>query len=63
MPPRSALGDTGDDDRLAFPPDAVCRLGGLHHLDLLNHPRVYAQLRRWLVERPEGPRPPAPAGA
>jgi PGAP1-like protein len=62
VPPRSATGDTGDDDRLAFPPDAVCRLGGLTHLDLLNHPRVYAQLRRWLVERPEGPRPPAPAG-
>jgi pimeloyl-ACP methyl ester carboxylesterase len=58
--PRSASGDTGDDDRLAFPPDHVHRIGGLHHLDLLNHPRVYEQLRRWLVERPEGPRPPAP---
>ena len=43
--------------RLAYPPDAVCRLGGLNHLDLLGHPRVYAQLRRWLVERPEGPHP------
>lgn len=58
--PRSAVGDTGDDDRLAFPPDAIARLGGLHHLDLLNHPRVYEQLRRWLVERPEGPHPSAP---
>jgi pimeloyl-ACP methyl ester carboxylesterase len=61
--PRSAVGDTGGDDRLAFPPDAVARLGGLHHLDLLNHPRVYAQIRRWLEARPEGPRPEAPAEA
>jgi pimeloyl-ACP methyl ester carboxylesterase len=58
--PRSATGDTGGDDRLAFPPDHVHRLGGLHHFDLLNHPRVYEQLKRWLVERPEGPRPSAP---
>jgi pimeloyl-ACP methyl ester carboxylesterase len=61
VPPRSASGDTGDDDRLAFPPDAVHRVGGIHHLDLLNHPRVYEQIRDWLVERPEGARPPAPA--
>lgn len=61
VPPRSASGDTGDDDRLAFPPDAVHRVGGIHHLDLLNHPRVYEQIRDWLVERPEGAHPPAPA--
>jgi pimeloyl-ACP methyl ester carboxylesterase len=60
VPPRSAIGDTGDDDRLAFPPDHVHRLGGLHHFDLLNHPLVYARLKQWLVERPEGARPPAP---
>lgn len=59
--PRSAVGDTGGADRLAFPPDHVHRLGGLHHFDLLNHPAVYEQLRRWLVERPEGARPAAPA--
>ncbi|MBN1093407.1 alpha/beta fold hydrolase [Blastococcus sp. TML/M2B] len=58
--PRSALGDTGDDERLAFPADHVQRLGGLHHVDLLDHPRVYAAIRRWLTDRPEGPRPPAP---
>ena len=51
---------TGDDDRLAFPPDHVHRLGGMNHLDLLNHPRVYEQIRRWLETRPEGPRPDAP---
>jgi pimeloyl-ACP methyl ester carboxylesterase len=49
VPPKSALGDTGGDDRLAFPPDAVARLGGLSHLDLLNHPRVYRQILRWLT--------------
>lgn len=58
--PRSATGDTGDDDRLAFPADHVVRLGALHHVDLLDHPRVYAHIRRWLTDRPEGPRPAAP---
>src|SRR6478672_2066247 len=61
--PRSASGDTGDDDRLAFPPDHVHRIGGLHHLDLLNHPLVYERIRAWLVDRPEGPRPDAPPDA
>jgi pimeloyl-ACP methyl ester carboxylesterase len=57
VPPKSAYGDTGDDDRLAFPADHVHRLGGLHHFDLLNHPLVYKQIRGWLEQRPEGPRP------
>jgi pimeloyl-ACP methyl ester carboxylesterase len=48
--PRSAYGDTGDEQRLAFPADHVRRLGRLHHLDLLNHPRVYQQLRDWLTD-------------
>jgi len=60
VPPRSATGDTGDDDRLAFPPDHVHGIGGLHHFDLLDHPLVYARIRGWLEDRPEGPRPPAP---
>ena len=60
VPPRSASGDTGDDDRLAFPPDHVHRLGGLHHFDLLNHPLVYQRIRAWLVGRPEGAHPDAP---
>ena len=63
VPPRSAAGDSGDDDRLAFPPDHVHRLGGLNHFDLLNHPHVYIQIRRWLETRPEGPSPSAPADA
>jgi pimeloyl-ACP methyl ester carboxylesterase len=53
--PRSAAGDTGDDDRLAFPPDHVHRIGGLDHLDLLNHPLVYERIRDWLVGRPDAP--------
>jgi hypothetical protein len=60
VPPRSASGDSGDDDRLAFPPDHVHRLGRLHHFHLLNHPDAYAQIRRWLETRPEGPDPSAP---
>jgi pimeloyl-ACP methyl ester carboxylesterase len=61
--PRSAVGDTGDDQRLAFPPDHVHRLGRLHHFDLLNHPKVYRQIRTWLESRPEGAAPDAPAAA
>jgi pimeloyl-ACP methyl ester carboxylesterase len=62
VPPLSACGDTGGDDRLAFPDEHVHRIGGMHHLDLLSDPRVYRQIHRWLVERPEGPRPHAPEG-
>ena len=58
--PRSATGDTGDDGRLAFPADHVHRIGGLNHLDLLDHPLVYARLRDWLEHRPEGAQPGAP---
>jgi len=29
-------------------------LGRLHHFDLLNHPRVWIQLRDWLIETDEG---------
>jgi pimeloyl-ACP methyl ester carboxylesterase len=60
VPPRSASGDTGDDDRLAFPPDHAHRIGGLHHFDLLDHPVIYERIRAWLEERPEGARPVAP---
>jgi hypothetical protein len=58
--PRSAIGDTGREDRLAFPDTHVVRLAGLHHLDLLNHPRVYEHLRAWLAE-PAGDPPGRPA--
>ena len=29
--------------------DSVRKLGGLHHFDLLNHPRVYEAMRAWLA--------------
>ncbi|MBM4363676.1 MAG: alpha/beta fold hydrolase [Deltaproteobacteria bacterium] len=40
-------------------------IGRAHHLAIMNHPAVYAELRRWLVEAPGGlPRPElSPAGA
>jgi pimeloyl-ACP methyl ester carboxylesterase len=46
--PASAVGDTGDERRMAFQDADVCRLTGLHHLQLLNHPAVYQQLHTWL---------------
>lgn len=52
--PLSAVGDTGRDDRLAFPDTHVVRLRGLHHFDLLNHPRVYRHLRTWLAHETQG---------
>jgi pimeloyl-ACP methyl ester carboxylesterase len=52
VPPRSATGEGPDGERLGFPADHVHRVGGLHHFDLLSHPSVYEQLRRWLCDRP-----------
>jgi pimeloyl-ACP methyl ester carboxylesterase len=43
--------------RLGFRDEDGLHLGGANHFALLNHPEVYAQLRRWL-----GPRTPAPRG-
>ncbi|HEX4012077.1 MAG TPA: hypothetical protein VHX62_18795 [Solirubrobacteraceae bacterium] len=44
-------------ERLQFPVERYCHLGGVTHLHLLNHPAVYAQIRRWLA----GARPQLPA--
>lgn len=49
---RSASGQTAGEDGLRLPHDGVHRIGGLHHLDLLNHPAVYEQLGSWLASRP-----------
>ncbi|PRC43924.1 hypothetical protein C6A85_000000102850 [Mycobacterium sp. ITM-2017-0098] len=46
--PSSATG-RGRKRRLPFDDDAGLTLTGLHHFDLLNHPDVYAALRRWLA--------------
>jgi pimeloyl-ACP methyl ester carboxylesterase len=39
-------------ERLRFDVDQYRHLGGATHFDLLNHPAVYAQIRRWLQTRP-----------
>jgi hypothetical protein len=40
--------------RGGVPVDQHRHLGGLHHFDLLNHPRVYEEIRSWLQqEQPE----------
>lgn len=53
--PKSACGDTGDEHRLTYAAPHICRLTGLHHFDLLNHPAVYTRLRDWLTVRPGPP--------
>jgi alpha-beta hydrolase superfamily lysophospholipase len=52
---KSAWSQQGPGRRLQFPVDRYRHLGGANHLDLLNHPAVYAQLRNWLGGRPELP--------
>jgi pimeloyl-ACP methyl ester carboxylesterase len=45
----SASGN-GPRRKLALDIDRGCHLGGLHHFDLLNHPRVWALMKKWLVD-------------
>ena len=47
----SASGD-GPLRKLAFEIDHGLHVGGVNHMQLLNHPAVYAQLARWLQRRP-----------
>jgi pimeloyl-ACP methyl ester carboxylesterase len=51
MPSASGRG-TGSGRRIPFEVDNGHELSGLHHMDLLNHPAVYAQLRAWLTREP-----------
>jgi pimeloyl-ACP methyl ester carboxylesterase len=51
----SAWSHGGRGERLQFGIDQYSHLGGASHLDLLNHPAVYAQLRRWLTTGRELP--------
>ncbi|WP_210493478.1 hypothetical protein [Patulibacter sp. SYSU D01012] len=55
--PDSATGRARGERRLAYGEEDAVLLGGLHHFDLLHHPRVYAQLRRWLRPAPGLPAP------
>jgi hypothetical protein len=36
---------------MRFPIDQYQHLGGANHFDLLNHPAIYEQMRRWLAGR------------
>jgi hypothetical protein len=44
----SAWAHGGRGERLQFPVEQYSHVGGASHFDLLNHPAVYAQLRKWL---------------
>jgi triacylglycerol esterase/lipase EstA (alpha/beta hydrolase family) len=44
----SAWGHGRRGERLPFPVDHYRHYGGANHFDLLNHPAVYEQIRRWL---------------
>jgi pimeloyl-ACP methyl ester carboxylesterase len=53
VPVDSALGRHPHRDRcLAFPPAHQRIVDGAHHIDLLDHPDVWAQLRAWLAPSP-----------
>lgn len=40
---------SGEDRHLPFPVENGAHFGGMHHFDLLNHPAVYEQLKRWIA--------------
>jgi pimeloyl-ACP methyl ester carboxylesterase len=48
--PFASASGAGRGRTLGLDVDRGRHLGGLHHFDLLNHPRVYAVLREWLRE-------------
>jgi pimeloyl-ACP methyl ester carboxylesterase len=48
--PWASASGAGKRRRLALEVDRGRHLGGLHHFDLLNHPRVYAVLQEWLSD-------------
>ncbi len=53
----SAWGQTRRGERLRFPVDNYRHFGGVNHFQLLNHPAIYDQIRRWLAPRPALPAP------
>jgi pimeloyl-ACP methyl ester carboxylesterase len=48
IPSASGRGN-GKGRRIPFEVDNGCELAGLNHLDLLNHPAVYEQVRKWIM--------------
>jgi pimeloyl-ACP methyl ester carboxylesterase len=61
----SAWGQARRGERMQFPVDHYCHVGEVNHFDLLNHPAIYEQIRRWLTLRPAlpAPKPALPAVA
>jgi pimeloyl-ACP methyl ester carboxylesterase len=47
--PASAWSHGGRGERMQFPVDHYSHLGGANHLQLLNHPAIYEQIRRWIT--------------
>jgi pimeloyl-ACP methyl ester carboxylesterase len=45
--------------RLSFPIEHYRHVGGANHLELLNHPAIYEQIRRWMAPRRALPAPRA----
>lgn len=43
--------------RLRFPIEHYSHLGGANHFELLNHPAIYRQIRRWMAPRRALPAP------
>jgi pimeloyl-ACP methyl ester carboxylesterase len=54
----SAWAHGGKGEKLRFPVEQYSHIGGANHFELLNHPAIYEQIRRWLTSRP-----PLPAAA
>jgi pimeloyl-ACP methyl ester carboxylesterase len=51
----SAWAQGGRGERMPFPVDNYRHVGGISHFDLLNHPAVYGQIKRWLETGPALP--------
>ncbi len=56
----SAWAHAGRGKRLSFPIEHYHHLGGVNHFDLLNHPAIFAQMRRCLASQRALPAPQRP---
>jgi len=54
---RASAWGHGGGERMRFPVEHYQHVGGANHFDLLNHPAIYAQIRRWLTSRKALPAP------
>jgi len=53
----SAWGQARRGERMQFPVEQYSHVGDCNHFELLNHPAIYEQIRRWLTGRPALPAP------